>query len=39
MLAEAAGTDRVDMAMIGPAAAPNQMQIGQQWQELRVIIC
>src|SRR4029453_6126063 len=35
---EAAGTDRGDMAMIGAAAASDQLQIGQRWQQFRVIV-
>jgi hypothetical protein len=38
-LAEATGTNRGDMTMIGAAAAADQVQVGQQWQELRVIVC
>ena len=30
--AEATGTNRCDMAMIGAAAASDQLQIGQPWQ-------
>ena len=35
---EAAGTDRGDMAMIEAAAASDQLQIGQRWQQFRVIV-
>jgi hypothetical protein len=38
-LAEAPSTDRGDMAMVGTAAASNQVQVGQKRQELRVTIC
>ena len=36
--AEAAGTDRGDMAVIGAAAASDQLQVGQRRQELRVFV-
>src|SRR5689334_3280986 len=35
---EAAGTDRGNMAMIGAAAASDQLQIGQRRQEFRVVL-
>src|SRR4029079_17749752 len=36
--AKAPGTDRGDMAMIGAAAASDQLQIGQRSQEFRVLL-